>query len=76
MHGTHKQDGLRVFSCGTKAEKEVRIGLSGERTLFIYPPHKRAHLYFCPDNFIVSPASTKMVKNVSSCSTLVSTGSR
>lgn len=40
-----------------------------EGALFIYP-HKRAHLYFRPDNFIVLSASTKMVKKkVFSCST-------
>lgn len=35
-----------------------------EGALFIYP-HKRAHLYFRPDNFIVLSASTKMIKKKS-----------
>lgn len=67
-HALRLGEGLRVCSCRTKAGEESENWPVMEGALFIYP-HKRAHLYICPDNFIVLSASTKMVKNVSSSST-------
>lgn len=60
---THKlrlSEGLRVCSCGIKAGWKSENWPVMQGALFIYP-HKRAHLYIRPDNFIVLSPSTKLV---------------